>query len=284
MKLKYQYLLLTLLLLPWSYLQANNPQYQFEIIIFEYKNQTPTENEVWPDNPGTPAEPEQALAVFSDDEKILLNPSNGFQVVSEEQYLLKKEAYAIKRSTARKLLIHTGWIQPMLPREQAIPVVLKLGKPLTIQVPDPSYQGDSLIQATPANSNTPPAAARETPVSEATQSDLTDSRTNPDTLQTIAPDIPMINQDVKQLEGTLTISISRYLHIWSDLIFRRPLDTPALVNPAQDYATVSTFRFVDHRRMRSRELHYLDNPVFGMLIYAIPYEQKPTEEEPSVSN
>ncbi len=72
------------------------------------------------------------------------------------------------------------------------------------------------------------------------------------------------------VEGTLRLSRARYLHLEADLLHHReiPLDTPT---------DVTTFRLQDSRRMRSKEVHYIDHPLIGLLVLVTPYE--PLEEE-----
>jgi hypothetical protein len=50
-----------------------------------------------------------------------------------------------------------------------------------------------------------------------------------------------------------------------------------LLSDAQ-YTIERTVAMRQHRRMRSKELHYIDHPLFGVLIRIIPYE-KPTDED-----
>lgn len=92
-----------------------------------------------------------------------------------------------------------------------------------------------------------------------------------------------------QLEGTLKLVLSRYLHIYTDLIYREPRSgNPALqatstgqsetnlFNQNRDSSSqpqYQAYRLQQSRRMRSRELHYLDHPLFGMAILVTPYER-----------
>ena len=57
--------------------------------------------------------------------------------------------------------------------------------------------------------------------------------------------------------GTVTVSRGRYLHVDLDLVY-------------QDDS--GRFRFTSHRRMRSNEIHYMDHPMFGVLILITPLE------------
>ncbi|MCP4982454.1 MAG: hypothetical protein GY935_18405, partial [Gammaproteobacteria bacterium] len=100
------------------------------------------------------------------------------------------------------------------------------------------------------------------------------------------------HQGLYEFEGKITIALSRYLHTYTDLVLRRPRLSvdPVLNNSAKDIllATASAdtrilnnHRLKEHRRMRSKTLHYLDNPEFAMLILITPFEvAKDFQEEP----
>jgi len=74
----------------------------------------------------------------------------------------------------------------------------------------------------------------------------------------ITPGTPLV-------EGMVKVSVSRYLHVNLDLLLR---GAPAGANRLA--GGFQTFRFDEHRRMRSRELHYIDHPLMGMLILITP--------------
>ncbi|MCB1762477.1 MAG: peptidoglycan binding protein CsiV [Gammaproteobacteria bacterium] len=70
---------------------------------------------------------------------------------------------------------------------------------------------------------------------------------------------------VALVEGLVKISIGRYLHVDLDLVMHRaPEGSAALPGRYQSY------RFEEHRRMRSKEVHYIDHPLMGMLILITP--------------
>ena len=90
--------------------------------------------------------------------------------------------------------------------------------------------------------------------------------------------------------GTLKLHLARYLHVDADFVYYRPvsadlaaaLRTETVVGAGQGAATggaeaepvriPSVFRLTQSRRMRSRELHYLDHPMFGVIVQVTPYE------------
>ena len=103
-----------------------------------------------------------------------------------------------------------------------------------------------------------------------------------------------------EMEGKITIALSRYLHTYTDLLLRRPrlsID-PVLSSSVQnrlptaysaDTQILNNHSLKEQRRMRSKNLHYLDNPEFAMLILITPYkvpeniEEAPLEAEPTAS-
>ncbi len=93
-------------------------------------------------------------------------------------------------------------------------------------------------------------------------------------------------EDSDRLSGTLKLVLSRYLHINTDLIYREAQsdsatqqDEISLYYPSDDPSVLSlqpryqAYHLKQSRRMRSRELHYLDHPLFGMAILVTPYEE-----------
>ncbi|MCB1761188.1 MAG: peptidoglycan binding protein CsiV [Gammaproteobacteria bacterium] len=78
----------------------------------------------------------------------------------------------------------------------------------------------------------------------------------------IAPGVP-------RAEGLITVSVNRYLHVELDMVLRGKMgNTPLLPGEFQSY------RFKQHRRMRSKELHYIDHPLMGVLIEILPLESR----------
>ena len=71
------------------------------------------------------------------------------------------------------------------------------------------------------------------------------------------------------VHGTVKVSLNRYLLVEVDLLYRRTA-TEEVAGPED--AGPARFRLVAERRMRSRELHYIDHPVFGMLVWITPFE------------
>ena len=114
--------------------------------------------------------------------------------------------------------------------------------------------------------------------------------------------------DRHEIEGTLGFSRGRYLHVQSDLWysnfkprtdinaggFNRPksanIDLPEeMLLDYQDLIKLEenrglfylheTYRMVQSRRMRSNELHYLDHPLFGVIVRINRYLFRTTEDD-----
>ncbi|MGK0173549.1 MAG: hypothetical protein ACI9W2_005297, partial [Gammaproteobacteria bacterium] len=75
------------------------------------------------------------------------------------------------------------------------------------------------------------------------------------------------SEDGATVDGSIRVWRTRYLHIDADLLYRLGYDGNG---PGE-------FRMEQHRRMRSRELHFLDHPMFGVLIYISPITDKATQ-------
>jgi hypothetical protein len=82
-------------------------------------------------------------------------------------------------------------------------------------------------------------------------------------------------QTLNELDGHVTLVLGRYLHLYTDLVFRKPVIVERLDEETQEVAETRTLFDIpikSHRRMRSRELHYIDHPMAGILIEVTPIE------------
>jgi len=75
------------------------------------------------------------------------------------------------------------------------------------------------------------------------------------TARTNAPVVLVGDDPGSPVYGTVRVSRGRYLHVDLDLLYRDG---------------DGEYRFRSHRRMRSNEIHYLDHPMFGVLILITP--------------
>lgn len=80
---------------------------------------------------------------------------------------------------------------------------------------------------------------------------------------------------LNELDGSVTLVLGRFLHIYTDLIYRKPVIVERLDEETQEVTETRTLFDIpieSHRRMRSRELHYIDHPMAGILIEVTPIE------------
>lgn len=68
------------------------------------------------------------------------------------------------------------------------------------------------------------------------------------------------------VHGTVTVSLARFLLVEVDLLYRLPVNGAS----AESSSAPVRFRLESERRMRSGELHYIDHPLFGILMLLTP--------------
>ena len=84
--------------------------------------------------------------------------------------------------------------------------------------------------------------------------------------------------DGNNIHGSIKIVLGRYLHIYTDMIYQQPRKdiAPIQYGQSQQY---KEFPINFHRRMRSKELHYLDHPIVGILVMAKPVKKQEAPKE-----
>ena len=161
-----------------------------------------------------------------------------WQPIPEEEYILDGVANKLKRSGRYRILQHFAWRQPAVERKDSIPIIIKAGRDFSSQFPERAYR----------------------PVEFS------------DTISTQNND--QFGNQVRELDGTINVTITRYIHLYSDLVYRLPRSNPTELHDVLDREQVLVDYSVNsHRRMRSRELHYIDHPLVGILVEATPIEE-----------
>lgn len=179
-------------------------------------------SEIWPLKTLPPLSTENIFTVPAPGQAI----AGKIAALAPENYRLTAEAQRIAADANFELLLHTGWRQPGLAREQSIAVRLHAVDTHTVTA-----------GAEPA---------------EATASEMP-----------------------PRLDGTIRLILARYLHLEADLRYREA-ETPrggGFFSLFSDQTTEKPiYRLSESRRMRSREVHYLDHPMFGIIAVVTPYE------------
>lgn len=188
--------------------------YEVELIVLAQRHPD-AGSEVWPVT-GPPPLPQETLLTLPQADQPGI--SGKIAEVPAENLRLHAEAQRIAADAHYELLLHIGWRQPGLPKEQALPVRIRA------------------VEAAPEGAE---------------------------------PRLP-------QLDGTLRLILARYLHLEVDLRYR---SATAVANGDSLFASFNDtaaeeplYRLSETRRMRSREVHYLDHPMFGIVAMVTPYE------------
>lgn len=222
---------------------AENELYRVELLIFEQSSLS-GDNEIWPAETDYPP-----LGNATD-----INPHQNLLPLPAEEAEFGRIIAALERSSIYQPLWHGIWLQPGWDSDMArtIRIDVKPEDKLPVEI------DSATVKSSASQPNQPPAWVA-----------LGEQANNRDSL----------------LVGTVTISRARYLHAALDLIYEEPGNqsdrSPDTGMSANSLWTVDTpvtldrptpIRMVQSRRMRSKELHYIDNPRLGALIKITPVE------------
>ncbi len=236
--------------------------YKLEVVVFARTNLGVLEHEYWPEDTGH-VQPYESLELIPENGDARMTGElrvpgvqprtsvstrpEAFQILTPKDYELNQKVYALRKNSGFRVLVHTSWYQP------AFDVGMKRAVYLHDKLPLPyAESGDS---------------------------------------PTIA--IDTVGPEGRSLFGTVRVYVSRFLHVDIDLVYRVAQqvtyyqktdefkNSMFLVPQEGNYTTsgepVTTvamhgYRLQESRRIKSRELHYFDHPLFGVLLYATPYE------------
>ncbi len=234
------------------------PWYQVEIILFSDVSTAGASSERWPANPGMP---DLANAIE-------LNSGNGgtsqaYKLLPSSALKLNAVQRSLQRSSSFYPIMHIGWRQPVVAQDKAVPIHIFGGKRYTAAM------------AAPADATQPGTADQTGP----------QTNTSGDNGGALAAglSVPAPDQTNKvwEINGSLLLTRARYLHAWVDLVFTQPAGMVGGADADISDDGLLHFRMRQHRRMRSGELHYIDHPLFGMLIMVTPYT--PPKSAPTAS-
>lgn len=168
-----------------------------------------------------------------------------FQVLATEQLQLSGEAKRLVAGNRYRILLHTAWRQPLLENGPGTPVHLT-------NLPGIGLAGDN-----PGQLLNPPGAE-----------------------PAAIPASPLINS----IDGTITVLLTRYLHIRPNLVYTNPEVDLARQIIAQENNAPSVDRFVmkESRRVKLQELHYFDHPYFGMIARIVRFEPPAAANKPAL--
>ncbi len=246
-----------------------------EIVIFKNKQVPKGKEYILPVS--SPLKDESILDLSSPD-SVTAALDMDYEFITVDELRLIEIVGKIVASPRYDLLLHTAWRQPGVARENVLPVWIKGGR----------IYGNEYISIDSQIEFQEFTGQQETETSASVEF-------NEETLESLELEMMEKSQrenplGLYELEGKITIALSRYLHTYVDLVLRRPRllidsepgqsvqtrDTP---DYSADTRILNNHSLKEHRRMRSKNLHYIDSPEFGMLILITPYEVPESIEE-----
>lgn len=245
-----------------------------EVVAFEHLAAENYAEETWPADPGAPDTTATVELVPSG------TTASGtpipFSLAPRNEWTLAGVYAALRRSASYRPLLHLAWRQPVLDRDSAPAVHLHPEAGLRYPEPEPVMAPGTLPPLVLRDESAPPPA----------------------------------------LDGTLRVHLARYLHVEADLVhYRDPTRLPLAAAPPPPPSAAETdadaeggpnprvsdavpeeagaqpgvaalepvtrFRMLQRRRMRSQEIHYLDHPLFGVVVTITPYALDGGEAAPA---
>lgn len=297
------------------------PVYDVELVVFRHVRPL-VSSEQWS---------AQTTAANLDGALDLSRPESLFEleevVTPSEPQRLLEQVGKLRAQSNFEVLVHRAWRQPGFESDAALAVRVNAGPldvPLVEQQPatwglpfsaaDGEYAGelpaDNAAQSPIQTSELLYTEARPPAVEQPAAQSPTDQQQSPAqqsadmqsrhsfgavTDDELAAASTLITHT---LDGTVTLVRSRFLHVYTDLIYtipsdtlphairQRPLGNPVQATlevgsgsfgPAPEPLAMQSFPLRYHRRMRSSELHYIDHPLLGILILVTPVEADASE-------
>jgi hypothetical protein len=237
--------------------------YDVEVVIFKNNLGPKGQEYILPDSS---PQIEGDILDMSSSDSIEAAREKSYEIIPIDKMQLTDTVLKIVNSSRYSLLAHVAWRQPGVEKEQALPIWIKGGRIFGEEFISIDNQVDFELLAKTEYLNSKDISTIPTVESSSTL----ETGLQPDT-------------DLYELEGKITIGLSRYLHTYADLVLRKPRLTidPSIEVPGLDASVIENLpdtrilnnhSLKERRRMRSNKLHYLDNPEFSMLILITPYE------------
>ncbi|MEE4248965.1 MAG: CsiV family protein [Alcanivoracaceae bacterium] len=230
--------------------------YQIEIVAFA--RQSPASDEYWRLDQQPDLNHSALIALDASEPHIPEHADNtnnsavayGAWRVLDSELPLQQAAEKMAKD-GHRILLHQAWRQPVRERAHAFAVLIEGGDILPEPVVESVLTEDN--ELTPA---TDAYAAMDNSGQFTTMPQIE------------ALDTSEAETAIRELQGALRFHLSRYLHI-----------EPLLWYGSDSSDGQRIWGKIDQkRRMRSEELHYLDHPLFGLLVRITPW-QHPEQEK-----
>lgn len=247
--MRYFIISITSLLLIFSHSNAAVYQedvkyYDIEVLLFENLKPSPRNTETWPTSIEFEV-PENSLFIGSPYPGPIpsnFNPRFTFKPIKASTHQLQDENKLLTEHKDYRVLYHRSWRQPGMKRDEAVSI--KFNREISRLAY--TQNQDEILDANQAEYN-----------------------------RIINQRLPKKNS----LQGLIKISLSRYLHIQTDIQYTRHIVIDKTTNeygetqrvdPSFSEIKPQVYQLKQKRKMRSKELHYLDNPRLGLLVYITP--------------
>ena len=271
--------------------KAEIPWYEVEVIIFANQQKHAADTETWsedvstagydyildlalpgsspirPKLPPVNAEAAKSNIPVSDAGDVYGN--GAYELLNKDFFQLTSIAQRIDSSSQYDVVLHLAWRQPTFDEDKAIPVFVfndmlqrdRAPEPIANPGFNPGY--DFYVNGLEAGPN------------------------------------------YHWLSGTLKLSVSRYLHLESDLHIKMRTTRQEVIEESPppesggfgsffgvskeptpimiERPVLQDYRLFETRRMRSKEIHYFDHPLMGIVVKVTPYELDVPTPEPQAA-
>lgn len=240
--------------------------FQVEVLIFEHTGSRPENPERWPTYPSLERRSPVLAISDSHEQSEVSGGVDGdveqlpipFRPLSEPEWTLAEEKAALESSRNYRVLYHQSWVQPVPGRNDIVPIRIDAGDVYGSQHELQGYL--DLYVERYLHLNTDLQLVRYT------QTD------NPFRL---IDDNAITGSSDESLPFS-GLSLDQEASALGSNVFDTDIITS---NNNQYFVATESIEMKQRRRMRSSELHYIDNPELGLLIYIVPLEFDAPEGE-----
>ncbi len=240
--------------------------FQVEVLIFEHTGSRPENPERWPTYPSLERR-SPAVAITDSNTQTDGSGSTGsnaeqlpipFKPLSEAEWTLAEEKAALENSRGYRVLYHQSWVQPVPGRNDIVPIRIDAGDVYGSQHELQGYL--DLYVERYLHLNTDLQLIRYAQTDNPFRLIDENANTGPSD-----ESMPFMGLSLDQEASALGSNVFE-----TDIITS---------NNNQYYVATESIEMKQRRRMRSSELHYIDNPELGLLIYIVPLEFDAPEGE-----
>lgn len=193
-------------------------------------------------------------------------PYQDYELLPDELLTLTDSLERLKASTDYQPLLHIGWRQPVPERDNAQTVAIDSRKLLL-----------HMARFETADAAADLSTAQGDPSSAA----VTYSAMPPESLYDQGPNEILTQINENFVNGTLSLTRGRYLHMSLDLLYQRQPNAPQLFSFfgfSNAGNSPEIYRLTQTRRLKRGEIHYFDHPKFGVIAVVTAVEDQEPDQ------